>query len=166
MTIRVYTDGSCSKNGKKNSLGGIGIYFAENDPRNYSESLASFYIREFGSLARDTNNLAELCAILRALQIVEEQLKSGERVIVITDSNYSINCLTTWYPNWQANSWKNSKNKPVTNREVIQKILDDYVLKYPGKIAFKHVKAHTNLNDSDSVGNARADELARHFVFE
>lgn len=165
MTIRVFTDGSCHGNGRKNSIGGIGIYFAENDPRNYSELLSTFYSREFGDVAQDTNNLAELCAILRALQIVEEQLRSGERVLVITDSNYSINCLTIWYPNWKLNFWKNSKNKPVLNKEIIQKILEEYVLKYPGRIAFKHIKAHTSLKDADSIGNGGADALARKFVF-
>ena len=30
MLINIFTDGSCKNNGKKNSVGGIGIYF-DND---------------------------------------------------------------------------------------------------------------------------------------
>lgn len=32
--ISVYTDGSCLNNGKKNSVGSIGVYFSDNDPDN------------------------------------------------------------------------------------------------------------------------------------
>jgi len=37
--IVVFTDGSCSNNGKDNAKAGIGIYFSENDPRNISQRL-------------------------------------------------------------------------------------------------------------------------------
>ncbi|NCX93501.1 MAG: hypothetical protein EBX40_02360, partial [Gammaproteobacteria bacterium] len=33
----VYTDGSCSNNGKDSALAGIGIFFAIDDPRNVSK---------------------------------------------------------------------------------------------------------------------------------
>jgi ribonuclease HI len=165
VAIAVYTDGSCSKNGRLGAVGGIGVYFGENDERNHSESLGVFYKLEFGRSTTDTNNLAELCAILKACKILENELGIGNKIIIKTDSNYSINCLTKWNKVWIANNWMNAKNKPVSNKEVIKKILDEYLLKYDKLVSFKHVKAHTNLKNEDSIGNARADALARKFVF-
>lgn len=163
--ISVYTDGSCANNGRKNAIGGIGIYFGPEDPRNYSESLSKFYTNTFkeifGNTVKDTNNLAELCAILQACKILEKQLEDGEKILIITDSNYSINCLTKWFLNWKKNGWISSSKKPVSNKIVIEKILDDYLLKYKESIKFKHVKAHTSGTDADSIGNAAADSLAR-----
>lgn len=36
---KVYVDGSCSGNGCKNSQGGIGVFWGDNDPRNLSEEV-------------------------------------------------------------------------------------------------------------------------------
>ena len=58
MDIVVYTDGACSNNGKKSAKAGIGVYFGEGDPRNISERITG----------KQTNNAAELTAILRAVE--------------------------------------------------------------------------------------------------
>lgn len=167
--ISVYTDGSCSSNGKKNAIGGIGVYFGHEDPRNFSAGLSKFYSDTFTGTAKNTNNLAELCAILQACKILEKDLESGKKVLILSDSNYSIKCLTVWYRNWIKNEWLNASKKPVSNKIVIEKILDDYLLKFKDSIKFKHVKAHTNLKNEEAEGNAGADALAnaaaRKFVF-
>lgn len=59
-TVRVYTDGACSENGKHGATGGIGVFFGPGDPRNISEPLAGDY---------PTNNRAEITAVLRALEV-------------------------------------------------------------------------------------------------
>lgn len=46
----VYTDGSCKRNGKADSVAGIGVFFGEDDPRNVSERIAG----------NQTNQRAEL----------------------------------------------------------------------------------------------------------
>ena len=53
--IRVFTDGSCSNNGRKNAKAGFGVYFGENDPRNVSKRVP-------GEL-RQTNNVGEILEI-------------------------------------------------------------------------------------------------------
>lgn len=35
----VYVDGSCSHNGSNDSVGGIGVFWGDNDPRNISEQV-------------------------------------------------------------------------------------------------------------------------------
>ena len=75
----------------------------------------------------------------------------------MTDSAYSINCLTVWYKAWLKNGWKNSKHEDVVNRDLIKEVLD--IISYRDsmgyKTSFQHVKAH-----KDSVGNIGADKLA------
>ncbi len=46
----VFTDGGCQKNGYSGAIAGIGIYFADNDPRNKSILVNG----------KSTNNIAEL----------------------------------------------------------------------------------------------------------
>ena len=47
--LRVFTDGACSNNGRKNAKAGIGVYFGENDERNISKRITG----------KQTNNTAE-----------------------------------------------------------------------------------------------------------
>lgn len=140
----VYTDGSTSNNGRADAAGGIGVWFGENDERNVSDP----YDRD----DRPTNQRCELYAILKALKTVAgNKIKS---LTVRTDSRYCIGCLTTWYKKWRTNDWKNSKNKPVENQQLIRDILDE-IESAPYAVRFEHVVAH-----ADSVGNNAADSLA------
>ena len=57
----VYTDGACSNNGKRGALAGIGIFFGINDSRNVSKRIEG----------KQTNNMAELTAIIETYSIIE-----------------------------------------------------------------------------------------------
>ena len=79
--ICIYTDGSCINNGKKNAKAGIGVYFGENDKRNVSKRIKG----------KQTNNTAELKAILKAIKIIKKEDNFKDLDITIyTDSKYSI----------------------------------------------------------------------------
>lgn len=147
--IIVYTDGSCSNNGKINSFGGIGIYFPNRELKNVSK------------IFRDkicTNQKTELCAILTAIRYIISNLNMEKVSIIIkTDSEYSINCVTKWVVGWIKNGWRTKNNTPVANKEYIQEI-HKYLQKY--NIILEHVMAHTQGTDEDSIGNAYADRLA------
>ena len=67
--ITVYIDGACANNGKKNAISGYGIYFSENDPRNESKQVDG---------DKHTNNIAELTAFIRCLEILDENKKEAE----------------------------------------------------------------------------------------
>jgi ribonuclease HI len=82
----VYTDGACSNNGKKNAKAGIGIYFGHDDPRNVSQRIEG----------KQTNNTAELGAILHVYTILEKDILSGKKIGIVTDSIYAIRCATTY----------------------------------------------------------------------
>jgi|APGre2960657404_1045060.scaffolds.fasta_scaffold00163_10 ribonuclease HI len=158
----VYTDGSSTGNGRMNAVGGIGVFFAPGDSKNVSKNLETFYLKTFPNekINKSTNNLAELCAILQAFLILQSNLDNNEIVTIVSDSMYSINSLSIWYLKWKKNGWMNAAKKPVSNKEVISTIVDNYILKYPGNIKFRHVKAHTNGGSADWFGNQQADLLA------
>ena len=143
--INVFTDGACSNNGKLNAKAGIGIYFQEDDPRNCSERV----------IGKQTNNTAELTAILKIFDILEKEIKYGTRVTIYSDSQYSIDCFTKWSIQWAKDNWtkKNIKN--------IELVKQGYKLfqTYP-HVQLIHVKAHTGGQDIFSVGNEHADRLA------
>ena len=142
--VKVYTDGACFKNGLLESRAGIGIYFEENDKRNVSE-------RIYG---KQTNNTAELKAIIKACNILMHQIKNGKNIEIFSDSEYSINCATIYGEKQNKINW--CKNIP--NKELVKEI---YIICSSNKnIKIKHVKAHTNKKDENSIGNKMADKLA------
>jgi ribonuclease HI len=89
---------------------------------------------------------------LRALQISAPK----QDVQIVTDSQYSINCVTVWYKNWIKNNW-NTKSGPVKNRDLVEAILAkiDERTKRGAKTRFQWVKGH-----STHPGNIQADRLA------
>jgi ribonuclease HI len=140
----VYTDGSCSNNGRVGACSGIGIYFGENDPRNVSQRI----------LGKQTNNTAELRAIIDAYKIIEIDVLSGKRIIIVSDSEYAIKCVGSYGKKCSDDGWK----KDMPNKELVKQV---YEL-YKGKInvSFMHIMAHTGRTDIHSIGNDGADKLA------
>ena len=91
-------------------------------------------------------------AIHRALKAaVEHQFK---KVLIYTDSRYSINALTVWFKNWVKNGWKNSKKQVVVHKEQISKILE-LVEREKLEVKYEHVRGHAGV-----MGNEKADQLA------
>lgn len=144
--IYVYTDGACTNNGKPNAKAGIGIYFGEDDRRNVSK-------RIYG---KQTNNAAELDAILEVFNILDGQIRKKNKVIIFTDSEYAIKCFTTYGRKLAQKGWE--VEKPIPNYHKVKK---GYLLftKFTN-VKLQHIKAHTNKSDQHSIGNSFADKLA------
>ncbi|KZV84448.1 ribonuclease H-like protein [Exidia glandulosa HHB12029] len=163
----VYTDGACSNNGKAAhlALAGVGVWFGHGDPRNISERCPG----------DQTNNRAELIAIIRAL----EQIPPGSKPLLIkTDSSYSIDSVYNWVPNFLAKSqrlldaleekgerptpaarvWKTSDGKDVKNQALLHYLVT--LLQYRKRVLkqewrLQYVKGHNG-----EEGNEGADGLA------
>jgi len=60
-----------------------------------------------------------LTAILRALEVSPRD----RPLAIYSDSQYAINCVTSWFQKWRANGWVNASKKPVENRDLIEKII-------------------------------------------
>ena len=147
-TLYIYTDGSCINNGKKNARGGIGVHYS--DP-----SIKDISIKFEG---QSTNNKMELLAIYIGIINIININQRYQHIIIYTDSNYSINCLTKFVKGWIKNNWLTSTREPVKNKELVEKIY--LILQKYKHITFQHINSHTGKNDIHSKGNARADELA------
>lgn len=148
--LTVFVDGSCSKNGSKNAVGGIGIHF----PNAELPDLNKAYRLDSSC----TNQRTELYAILIALKYINSKLNLiNYSVTIKSDSSYSINCITKWVPGWIKDGWLKKSGDAVMNRDLIEPIYE-YYCRYD--INFQHVSAHTGGTDPDSLGNERADLLA------
>ena len=105
MTEYIYIDGSCLFNGTKKSVGGYGVFFGDNDPRNISEVVTEDKI---------TNQVAELLACIKALYILKNENFSGS-VYIYTDSSYVINCMVTYCKKWEKNNWVKDDKSEIEN---------------------------------------------------
>jgi ribonuclease HI len=165
----IFTDGATLNNGLKNAKGGIGVFFKNNDKRNYYNKLPKKY-----GIA--TNNKCEMYAILKAFEIYFECYERDilkktkiKNLIIFSDSNYTIKSLSIWINKWRFNNWKTISGTDVKNRDLIE-IIDYYINRYSKyiNIIFLHVKAHTKSpNKINKIeyfkwnGNNKADKLAK-----
>lgn len=126
--ITIYTDGSFA-NGKM----GIGIHFPNSEHQDVSEYIPISNSTEF----KNTNNIAELIAIERAIQMTNTNVK------IFTDSSYCITSIIDGFYN--------------ENKSIIDRIKNLILMKKSNNItiSIEKVKGH-----SDSIGNQKADQLA------
>ena len=136
MTYHVWTDGACSGNPGPMGIGVVVL--AGNEREEVGEYLGS-----------GTNNIAELVAIERGLQVVAGRMaasrQSGTRVRVYSDSSYAIGLLDK--------SWKAKANQDLVAR--IRRL----VTQFPGKLEFVKVKGHAGVPE-----NERCDVLGREAI--
>lgn len=144
VDLAVYTDGACRKNGKAGATAGYGIYFGPNDPRNASVRLTG----------KVTNNIAELTAVIKAVELLHRELAENKRVAIYTDSTYAMCCCTSYGKKCAAKGWP----LDIPNLELVRTAYA-LVQRHP-TITLVHVNAHTNNTDVHSVGNDNADQLA------
>ena len=139
----VYTDGACSNNGKASACAGIGIFFGTGDHRNVSRKIDG----------KQTNNTAELRAIIDTYHIIYPDLEVGKKIAIASDSEYAIKCATSYGEKYSNTEWK----KEIPNKDLVKTIYDLYV---GTSVQFIHVRAHTDKTDIHSIGNDYADKLA------
>ncbi|XP_078397803.1 ribonuclease H1 isoform X2 [Cetorhinus maximus] len=139
--VAVYTDGCCSGNGRKRAQAGIGVYWGPGHSLNLSERLPG----------RQTNQRAEIIAACRAIEQAKEL--NVEKLVIFTDSMFTINGITKWIKSWKSNGWKLSSGGSVINKEDFER-LDK--LTSGINIEWMHVPGHAGF-----TGNEAADSLAK-----
>lgn len=154
--MRVFTDGACSKNGRPDAKAGYAVWFP--DSRDLSEAA------RLPEAEPQTNQRAELSAIHRAIVILDSAGYHDEDIVIYTDSEYSINCLTKWLPGWVGRNWKTSAGGDVLHRDLIQDI-SGRLSKFKSH-RFVHVRAHTGNEDDLSRQNDIVDRMARGTIDE
>lgn len=152
--MRIFTDGACSHNGRPGAKAGWAVWFPEHPALSASARVPDSQSQ--------TNQRAELMAIHKAICILDDAGYHDMDIVVYTDSDYSINCLTKWITGWVSRGWKTSAGGDVLHRDLIQEA--------SGKLAkfkshrFIHVRAHTGGEDDLSKNNDVVDRMARGTV--
>jgi ribonuclease HI len=135
--VTVYTDGACSGNP---GPGGWAAIIMEDG----AERIVS------GAEARTTNQRMELMAAIEGLAAIPDR----RRVHVRTDSAYVMNCFEQrWWERWEKNGWLGAGKKPVTNRDLWERLL--------AQVRRHDVVWHKVRGHSGDVMNDRVDALAR-----
>lgn len=140
IRLRIYCDGACSGNpGKSGS--GLAIYEDDKMP-----------VLMYGAAdVMGTNNTAELKALLRALELAGDA--TYEKVAILSDSKYSIECVVNWAYGWKKNGWT-KKGGDIKNLELIQSAHAIYD-GIKDKVVISHVRGHAGVE-----GNELADRMA------
>lgn len=145
MSLRLYTDGACSRNGQKGAIGGWAYVIVDEN----SVILHSDYGRVEGT----TNQQMELTALIEGLTALTKL--SFFTAEIFSDSAYCINAINDkWIVKWLGNGWLTSKNEPVKNQEYWEALYALY--SNDERFTFTKVKGHSenyfnNLVDSIAV---------------
>jgi uracil-DNA glycosylase len=130
--IRVYTDGSAYNNGKPDCKAAYAYYITDNSTVTLGSGLVD---------GKQSNNTAELTAILQALQAVSveygvtagtQSTVGSPQITVVSDSDYSIKSITEWSNKWTAKS----KKENMTLILQCKKLADSL------KVKFIHINSH------------------------
>jgi len=100
-----------------------------------------------GGLRVTTNQEMELRAILEVLRAHPDQ-----PIVILTDSQYVIDCVTTWLPGWRRNGWRTSARRPVKHQPTIEAIA--------AELDRRPVQLVKVLGHAGHPLNERADRLA------
>ncbi|WP_298769173.1 ribonuclease H family protein [uncultured Shewanella sp.] len=145
--VTLYTDGGCEPNpGEAGS--GIAVY--------HKADLSALYYGLYE--ANGTNNSAELNALHQALLLAKAAIDAKQSVQILSDSQYSINCITQWASGWKAKGWKRQKAGDIKNLEIIQQAYALYN-KLKESLTIKHVAAHIGIE-----GNELADRMSIYAI--
>lgn len=157
--IVVWTDGSCTGNGSRHAKGGYSCLTKDAAGKVASES-GGWPLLD-GVVP--TNNRAEFSGFIKATQIADaldpprNDPKDNRTLLVVTDSELLQKTVMSWLAGWNKRGWVRADGKPVANQDLCKTMLAACERR---AIVVKHVRAHTDGDDEDSVMNRKADELA------
>jgi ribonuclease HI len=175
----IFTDGSYhspskitkNKTETNNGNSGVAVYFGQK-----CQNIGEYY-------EGLTNNQCELLSILYSLQIIIRYYNNNnlhnKTINIVSDSEYSINCLTKWLPNWKKNNWKTKTGENVKNQKILMNCdkLINHLYKLNSEtnknviLNFIHVNSHTNKPSQENTlefilweGNYFADLIANNKI--
>lgn len=141
--INIYCDGACSPNPGKS---GTGLAVYEQD------TLTSLWYGLYEP--NGTNNTAELNGMLKSFQLAQSYITQKKKVQILSDSKYSIDCITKWAKGWKTKGWTRGKNEEIKNLEIVQACYHLYE-QIKKDVTVTHVKGHANIE-----GNELSDRMA------
>jgi len=145
--VNIYCDGACSPNPGKSGTG-IAIY----EDIDEKSQLTSLWYGLYH--ANGTNNTAELNGLLKSFEVAQKFIAQNKKVQILSDSKYSIDCITKWAKGWQAKGWTRGKGEEIKNLDLIKQCFALYQ-KLQNNLIISHVKGHANIE-----GNELSDRMA------
>lgn len=141
----IYVDGSCSNNGTEDASAGCAFVFRPETsistiPAHTSAGNATDFMKLYtrghckfrlescgpnGEIAEQTSNRAELRATIAVLQFRYWTGEGFQRLVIATDSSYTVGGCTEWVKKWQRNGWNTAAGKPVKNRDLWEEIIKE-----------------------------------------
>jgi ribonuclease HI len=143
----IYTDGSCSGNGKTENTGGFGVVVLDDN-----ENLLTAYQKQSENT---TNNREELKAIVYAFLVYGRQ--KAPFPTVYSDSAYCVNTFTNWMFSWAAKGWVKSDKKTPENLDLIQAFYDHWQKGY--RIILEKVPGHSGVKWNEYVDKLAKNEI-------
>lgn len=153
--ISIHTDGSCIYRVHDTAIAGIGIAFENFTQFNRSEPVI------LPSFRPPTNNIAELCACIRALQLIQSQ---PHNVILYSDSSYVVNVMNSWLFNWKEKILTNTLDKPKLNLDLILQLAMLCQQRWQNNqsmVKFVFESGHSNLNLFNTIAHNLAFEASK-----
>lgn len=135
----LFTDGACLKPGGRGAAAWVAVHEFD-----ITYASTSFEV--------STNNQMELSAAFDALYWALEN--GHKKIILISDSQYAINCIAAWSKKWIVNNWM-IKGEPVKNQDLIKPIIE------LGK-QFEYFDLHWTRGHAGCYYNERADWMAEN----
>jgi len=122
-TICVSVDGACSNNGFPDARSASAVYFGPGSVYNWADVL------DPNGGHRQTNNYADVFAVIRALRIFQKNRSEGycgwndvNTIVVVTNSDYVFKAMVDYIYKWDMNGYTNSRGGIVVNWEVFRKL--------------------------------------------
>ena len=105
---RVYCDGACAPSNP--GPAGWGAVVIEPGPGAETD--------HYGFIGHGTNQIAELTAAIEGLS----RVPAAAAVELVSDSQYVLKGLSEWRSGWERRGFRNSKNEPVANLALWQRL--------------------------------------------
>ena len=139
IIMHIFTDGACPNNGKRNANAAWGCLLVSDHGYVVLDRLSG----AIPLTESQTNQRAELTALLRGLELAEKQfgrLNDVKKVQIWSDSEYSINCASVWGPKWKSRGWK-KQGGDIQHLDLI-KVLVEKTIALGFKIEYRWLKGH------------------------
>lgn len=137
--MHIFTDGACPGNGKRTANAAWGCLLVSDDGYIVLERLSG----AIPLSETQTNQRAELTALLRGLELAEKQfsrITDLKKVQIWSDSEYSINCASVWGPKWKSKGWTKQGGE-IQHLDLIR-VLVEKTLALGFKIEYRWLKGH------------------------
>lgn len=117
-TIAIFVDGACRNNGKAAARAAYGVFFGEGSKYNRKGLVDSGQ--------KQTSQVAEIIAVLKALEVLNEVegTMGFMEVVVVTDSDYVVKCMCEYLGKWLRNGFRTSKGTKVENEGLLRNLND------------------------------------------